>query len=182
MLKWLIGRRLAAFERDYSYDMGYARELLDADPGALFKFMKVMGIAQYRKGVPVDAWYAAKLVGTIAEDCGPCTQLVVTMAEREGVSTETLRALVSGEIDAMSDDVALAYRFSKAVLAHDVEADALRAQAEARWGKKGVISLAFAITAARLFPTLKYALGHGRACVRVTVGGTAVDARQPQDA
>jgi hypothetical protein len=25
--------------------------------------------------------------------------------------------------------------------------------------------------AARLFPTLKYAMGHGRACTRLTIGG-----------
>jgi hypothetical protein len=34
------------------------------------------------------------------------------------------------------------------------------------------VSLAFGLTAARLYPTLKYALGHGRACTRVTVAGT----------
>ena len=35
-----------------------------------------------------------------------------------------------------------------------------------------VVSLAFAITAARLYPTVKYALGHGKACMRIVVGGT----------
>jgi len=30
------------------------------------------------------------------------------------------------------------------------------------------------MTAARLYPTVKYALGHGKACTRVVVGGTAV--------
>jgi hypothetical protein len=34
--------------------------------------------------------------------------------------------------------------------------------------------LAFAITAARIYPTMKYALGHGRACMRVSVGGATV--------
>jgi hypothetical protein len=36
------------------------------------------------------------------------------------------------------------------------------------------VSLAFAITAARIYPTVKYALGHGKACMRVVVGGTPV--------
>ena len=40
-----------------------------------------------------------------------------------------------------------------------------------RWGKRALVSLAFAVTGARIFPTLKYAMGHGRACTRVTVGG-----------
>ena len=34
--------------------------------------------------------------------------------------------------------------------------------------------MAFAITAARIYPTVKYALGHGKACMRVVVGGTPV--------
>jgi hypothetical protein len=41
-----------------------------------------------------------------------------------------------------------------------------------RWGQRALVSLAFAITAARIDPTVKYALGHGKACMRVVVGGT----------
>jgi len=37
-----------------------------------------------------------------------------------------------------------------------------------------LISLAFGLAAARVFPTLKYALGHGVACQRVVVAGTPV--------
>ncbi len=55
--------------------MTYARELLDTDPVAFRKFAKVMGIAHYRKDVPQSVWAAAKLVGTMAEDCGPCTSV-----------------------------------------------------------------------------------------------------------
>jgi len=32
--------------------------------------------------------------------------------------------------------------------------------------------VAFAITAARIYPTVKYALGHGKACMRIVVDGT----------
>ena len=41
-----------------------------------------MGLTKYHKGIPAAPLYAAKLVGTLAEDCGPCTQLVVSLAER----------------------------------------------------------------------------------------------------
>ena len=34
MVKWLIRRRLAAFERTYGYDASYMREVLAADAGA----------------------------------------------------------------------------------------------------------------------------------------------------
>jgi hypothetical protein len=43
-----------------------------------------------------------------------------------------------------------------------------------RWGRLALISLAFAITAARIYPTVKYALGHGKACMRIVVDGTPV--------
>lgn len=48
----------------------------------------------------------------------------------------------------------------------------------ARWGRRGLASLALALASARVFPTVKYALGHGRACTRVVVGRTAVTARR----
>jgi hypothetical protein len=38
------------------------------------------------------------------------------------------------------------------------------------------VSLAFAITASRMYPTVKYALGHGQACRRITVDGKPVAA------
>jgi hypothetical protein len=40
-----------------------------------------------------------------------------------------------------------------------------------RWGERGLISLSFALAASRVFPTVKYALGHGKACTRLTVSG-----------
>jgi hypothetical protein len=182
MLKWLLRRRLAAFERAYDYDVSYARDILDADPGALWRFSKVMGMAHYRRDVPAAAWCAAGIVGTLSEDCGPCTQLGVTMAEREGVDPATLQAVLERDVRAMPDDVSLAYRFAVAALARDVQADDLRAEVLKRWGPRGLVSLAFAITAARMFPTLKYALGHGRSCTRVRVGGAFVPVAHPQEA
>jgi len=182
MLKWLFRKRLEAFDREYGYDSSYVREILDADLGAAIKLSKVMGLTGYRKGVPTDACCAAGLVGTMAEDCGPCTQLGVTMAQREGVAPEVIRAILTGNTQAMSEDVLLAYRFAHAVLAHDPQADPLRERIVEKWGRKGLISLGFAITMARFFPTLKYAMGHGQACTRVKVGGTpvAVNRQEPQ--
>jgi hypothetical protein len=134
-------------------------------------FWKLQGMSQYRKDVPRDAWYAAALVGSLSEDCGPCTQLGITMAERDGVAADTLRAIVAGDLRAMPDDVVLAYRFAKASLAHDAAADELRDEIVKRWGQRGLISLAFALATTRVYPTVKYALGHGKACSRVTVAG-----------
>jgi hypothetical protein len=145
--------------------------VLEADPRALWSFSRVMGFTQYQKDVPPTVYYAAKITGTMAEDCGPCTQLAVDMAARASVGAAILQVIISSDLAAMPDHAALAVRFTRATLRHDREADALREAAVRRWGKRGLISLAFAIMSARIFPTLKYALGHGQACLRVTVGG-----------
>ena len=49
------------------------------------------------------------------------------MAERQGVRPEILRAILTDDVAAMSEDVALARRFTKAVLAHDRAVDEYRA-------------------------------------------------------
>jgi alkylhydroperoxidase family enzyme len=172
MLKWLMRRRIAAFERAYDYDTSYIRDVIDTSPRAALAFARVDGMAQYRRDVPKDAYFAAKLVAALSEDCGPCTQLVVTMAERAGVAPEVLRAVLARDERAMTTEAALGFRFAEAVLAHDPAADALREEILRRWGRHALVSLAFAIAASRVFPSVKYALGHGRSCVRVTVGGT----------
>ncbi len=174
MLKWLIRNRLAAFEKKLDYDMSYAREILAIDTKAFFAFSKVMKLSEYRRDVPLAAYYAAKVVGTLHEDCGPCTQLVVTMALADGVEPGVLSAVVAHNEAAYSEDVALAVQLARAVLAHDPAADELRETIRKRWGPRAVVSLAFAITSARIFPTLKYALGHGKTCQRVVVAGTPI--------
>ena len=171
MLKWLIRRRLAAFERALEYDVTYMRELLDIDLGAFLKVARVAGISSYRRDAPVDVWYAAKIVGAMAEDCGPCTQLVVTMGLRDGADPRALAAVVEGRDAAMTADVRLGVRYARAVLAHAADADAARDDIVGLWGSRALVSLAFALTSARMYPTLKYAMGYGKACRRVVVGG-----------
>lgn len=171
LLRWLIRRQIKGFERAYDYDMGYARDMLAVSPRALRRFSKIFSLSRHREDVPNTAWYAVKIATTLAEDCGPCTQLVVTMAERDGVNPAIIRAVLAGDEQAMGDEAALGFRFAQAVLRHAAEADALRNDIVARWGRKALVSLAIVIASSRVFPTVKYALGHGRACTRVTVSG-----------
>ena len=135
------------------------------------KLTRLMGFSAWHRDVPAAAYFAAKIAATAAEDCGPCTQLMVTMAERAGVPAATLRAVLAGDAQAMGDEAALGWQFACAVLAHDPAAEALRRRIGQLWGQRAVISLSYAITAGRLYPTLKYALGHGIACARVSVAG-----------
>jgi hypothetical protein len=41
-------------------------------------------------------------------------------------------------------------------------------------GPRAVVSLAFAIVTARMYPTVKYAMGLGKACTRIVVDGAPV--------
>src|SRR5262249_25033417 len=124
--------------------------------------------------VPLEALAAAGITAVRSEGCGPCTQLGMALAERQGGRPELLRAILKDDVAAMPDDVALAWRFTQATLAHDAAAVDYRAVILERWGPRAVVSLAFAITTAHMYPTVKYAMGHGKACRRVVVDGTPV--------
>ena len=178
MLKWLVRRRIAAFERNNGYDSSYANDILDVSTRALFVFNRIVPMSRYRHDVPRDAWFAAKIATMLSEDCGPCTQLAITMAEREGVNAALLCAIVNGDTHAMTPDAALGFRFAQAALARSRSVDEYREAIERRWGRHAVVSLAFAIASSRVFPAVRYALGHGQTCQRVTVGGTVTPVRR----
>ena len=174
MVKWLMRKGIAAFERQWNYDASYVHELIDADPRAAWMFLRAATLGKYRKDVPADALAAAAVTAVRHEDCGPCTQLGVQMAERSGVDPRVLRAVLTETPLMMPPDVALAWRFTRATLDHDPAADEYRDEIIKRWGPRAVITLAFAIVTARLYPTVKYAMGHGKACTRIVVDGAVV--------
>lgn len=174
MLKWLMHRGTTAFERQWNYDASYVHELIEADPRAAWMFQRAAALSKYRTDVPVDALAAAAITAVRHEDCGPCTQLGVQMAERSGVDPKVLRAVLTDTPLMMPPDVALTWRFTRATLDHDPSADAYRDEIIKRWGPRAVITLAFAIVTARLYPTVKYAMGHGKACTRIVVDGAPI--------
>ena len=174
MLRWLMRRGTAAFERQWGYDASYLHEIIEASPRAAWMFRRAAAIGSYRKDVPVAAWTAAAITAVRHEDCGPCTQLGVAMAEKAGVDAKVLRAVLTEDVAAMPDDVALAFRFARATIDRDPSADDHRQEIVRRWGPRAVISLAFAMVASRIYPTVKYAMGHGLACTRIVVGGAPI--------
>ncbi len=179
MLKALLSRQIDAFERDFNYDASYMRDLLDADPWKFIKFSFLPSLGRGRRA-PAEAIAAAGIVGTLAEDCGPCTQIGVDIAVRSGFDPAVLRAILAGDEAAMGETAALGYRFAKAVLARDMEeADPLRDEILKRWGKAGLVDISLSLTTARMYPTLKYGLGHGKACSRVIVAGVDAPFRKP---
>ena len=173
MLKLFLTRYLDTFERTFNYDASYMRYVLRVNPTSLFKFS--LGTqALDRKAAPPEALVAAGLVGTLTEDCGPCTQVAVDIATANGVDPKVLRGILAGDAALMGDKAWLAYRFGKASLARDMEVcDPLRDEIVARWGEKALVAISLSLMAARMYPTLKYALGYGKACSKVIVAGEA---------
>jgi hypothetical protein len=173
MLKALLARQIDRFERRWGYDASYMRLVLAASPATFLRFGFVTALVD-RKAAPAAALAGARIAGTLAEDCGPCTQIAVDMGAAGGVKPEVLRAILAGDEAAMGETAALGWRFARASLARDMAAaDPLRDEIVRRWGDKGLTAIAMAITTARMYPTLKYALGYGKACSKVVVAGVA---------
>ena len=171
MVKWLLRRTIQSFERKWNYDASYLKDIVDVSPVAALKFSLATSLGSYRHDVPPAALFAAGITAVRSEDCGPCTQLAIAMAEQQGVPPEILRAILKDDVEAMPEEVALAWRFTRATLAHDAAADDYRDVIVERWGPRAVVTLAFAITIARMYPTVKYAMGHGTICSRIVVNG-----------
>ena len=175
MRKWIAGKFLDRFEKRYAYDASYLRALLEASPDAFFKFAPFSKLAAHREAAPVTAVYAAKLVGAMHEDCGPCVQIAVDMAREAGVHDDEIDAILRRDLDAMSRDAAAAFRFADALVSGAADLDAAREHVRAKWGEKGVVDLVFAAQIARLPPMVKAGLGYAKACARVTDGDRPVN-------
>src|SRR5262249_33899718 len=134
MLRWFLRRQVAAFERTWNYDASYMHAVIDVDPRAMLAFGKLQAISSYRKGVSPAAYFATGIAAVMAEDCGPCTQLAIDMAQRGGVDPAVSRAIVTRDFTAMPTEVALAVRFTEATLRRAPEADELRDEVVRQFG------------------------------------------------
>lgn len=169
MIRYVCNRMLLAMQRRYDYDVSYLQEILQADLRAFLKFMAFQTMASHRGNLPVEALFAAKLRAIIWDDCGPCTQLVVNMALEAEVEPDLVRAIVDRDLASLPAEIGLVVQFTEFALAHDPRADELREKIIALWGNQGLITLGYSISSSRVYPALKYALGHGQACSRVQV-------------
>lgn len=147
MLKTLLHSVIRRFEKSFGYDAGYMHEIVESSVSAAWKFSLVQLGSNHRQDINADAWHAAHLAGALSEDCGPCTQLCVDMASRDGMDPQKIAALIRGDIES------------------------------AGAGERGLISLGYAVTFARIYPALKRALGHGQACSEIVVRDEIIPVR-----
>jgi alkylhydroperoxidase family enzyme len=175
MRKQLATLGLKQFAKRYDYDVSYMEHMLEAAPKAFEKFAKVSDITRHRETAPAEAHAATGLVGALKEDCGPCVQLGVQMAEEAGVAPEQIAAILTRDLDTMTVNVRAAFCFADALVREDASLDEAREEVRRLWGDAGVIELTLVAQAVRLYPMVKRGLGYAKLCQRVQVGGQPVD-------
>jgi alkylhydroperoxidase/carboxymuconolactone decarboxylase family protein YurZ len=178
MFKQFLHRRIAKLERAFGYDATYFHEVVDASTPAFAKFTAFQWMSSHRDHIPRDAWFAARIAAALSEDCGPCTQLVVNMALRQGMNANAIASLLRGDLEQAGADAELGFRYGIAVANGTDDCLRLAEEAEARYGKRGLVSLAYAVACSRVYPALKRGLGHGVTCSSIVVSDVTITIRE----
>jgi hypothetical protein len=169
MLRWFFRRKLDAEEKKLGVSVDYLRYIVDVSPSAFLHFASIMPFANSRKVLSRDAWFVAQLVTLQHEDCGPCLQIAVNLAQQSGVEPALLRAVLDGERDRMSKEMIDVYDFTNSVVKGIGDADTLRETLRTRYRDRGLIELSYAIASSRIPPTVKRVLGYAKSCSEVEV-------------
>src|SRR5882757_2607566 len=164
MRSFFARRALRAISKRYGYDTSYLEYMLKQSPAAFFDFAPVAKAAAHREVVPVEASFAAKITGAMAEDCGPCVQLAIDMALEARMAKDQIEAVVRRDTGAMNPSTWLGFQFADAVASRAANADRHRDAVRAQWGEKGVIDLAMA---SQMGPTISDAQDSAWICQRV---------------
>ncbi len=155
---------LKGLQAHYDYDASYLYEdLYQATPTGFEKFYNFMPLSQHRDEAPIDAYLTAYLISTQAADCGPCLQLVVKMAKEAGLSSQLVQSTLNDGHD-LPDHLKLVRRYALVVANAEALDPELFAAMIETYNKTIVAELALAIASARVFPTIKRALGKAQSC------------------
>jgi alkylhydroperoxidase family enzyme len=168
MLKPIILKVLAREEKKLGASLDYVRHILRTSLRAFFKFGKVLPLSEYRRVLPVDAHFTARLVAARDADCGSCVQIEVNLARKAGMSVDLLKSVVAERPNDLPLDLAEVYRFAQAVVEARDDED-LRQKMRDRYGEEGLVELALAMAACRVFPIVKRTLGYAKSCSAVGV-------------
>jgi hypothetical protein len=136
MRSFFARRALRAVSKRYGYDTSYLDHMLKESPAAFFKFAPLVKASAHREAVPIEASFAAKITGAMAEDCGPCVQLAIDMALEAGMAKDQIEAVVRRDTRAMTEQTRLGFQFAEAVSSHATKADQRRDAVRARGARK----------------------------------------------
>lgn len=164
MLGPIVRHKIAAAEKKLGVPLDYLRDMYQTAPDAFYAFTKLMAVSDYRKKLPAAPFHVARLVATLAEDCGPCVQTVVNQAKADAVGDDVLRAVLTARVADLPESLADVYRFAEAVVTRSGDEAGSRDRLSAVFGPEAVIELAMAIAVVRVYPVLKRGLGHASTC------------------
>jgi alkylhydroperoxidase family enzyme len=163
MLNSFINWRLTVAERRMGFSVEYLRYILGVSRRAFFAFTKILPLARYHRVLPMDALHVARLTALSYEDCGTCVQGEVNLAKRAGVAPAIIQAVLNTEAVELAEELADVYHFALAVL-ETRDDETLRNRIKEHYGEEGLVEIALAIGACRVFPTVKRALGYAQSC------------------
>ncbi len=163
MLRRFINWRLSVAEREMGTSVDYLRHILRVSRRAFMAFTKIIPLAEYHRALPADPLHVVRLTALVYEDCGGCVQGEVNLAKKAGVSQAVVRAVLDGEAVELSEELADVYHFALSVL-ETREDEALRERIREHYGEEGLVEIALALGACRVFPTIRRAMGYAKSC------------------
>lgn len=161
-------QQLTNFENHYQYDAQYLKDMLTLAPSSYEKFAGFQPMAHHRDLLPLDAFWIAKIAGMQTEDCGGCLELNVKMAKEQGVASDLLKAALKGGQD-LPADLNLVYRYARQVAAQGSVDEAILSDMENTYSQGQRLEFGLAIAAAKVFPTIKRAVGMKEACALISI-------------
>ncbi len=156
-------------ERKLRVPADYLGRMGETSFSGFLKFLLFLPLSSHRSRMEPALANAARIVASQHEDCGPCVQIAVNVAQDEGMDPRAVRAVLDRDHEHMDSGVSLVVRFAEGVLRRDGSEDESRGEIEARFGATVLTELSLAIATARVFPTLKRGLGFARSCSLVKV-------------
>lgn len=170
MKRKLVQMAVEASARRVGGDAAYIMSLYAISPRVLKQLGAAVKMLSHREAVPIEAAYAAQLVGALAEGCGSCVQIHINMAREAGVNDEVIASVLLGDLAPLPVETVLAIRFARALIERSEDEPAARQAVQDLWGGKGVVDLTIATQVSRFLSMLKFGFGHATSCEVLSVG------------
>jgi alkylhydroperoxidase family enzyme len=166
----VINALISRSERQLGAPLDYLRFIARTSFTAFVKFLSFMPLSSHRQSLPKPLWHAARIAATLEEDCGTCVQITVNQALQEGVSPALVQAVVKQQLAALPEDMQQIIRYAQAVTRRDdLFIAEMCPKLMAAYGEAALTDLALGIATARVYPSVKRALGMAVSCSQVEV-------------
>lgn len=159
---------LQGFGAHFDYDVSYLVRLMDTAPEAYLAFAGAQPLGHRREALTAEAHAVAATAVMLHDDCGACAQLNLRMAVEVGVDRELLQTLLDRP-EALPAPLHDVFEHARQVVRGSDSDPERVARLREQLGERGFGELATAIVGARLYPTMKRALGTTTTCRRPTL-------------